>query len=102
MARRIRMKSIEQADAGLAIHAFRTDIASGKIEVYSLTDAEYESAGLLLERFAIESKLRALDALQLAVALKLRERGLVSTFVASDEALCAVAAVEGFTVVCPR
>jgi hypothetical protein len=57
---------------------------------------------LLVERYAFASRLRALDALQLAVALELRNRKLVDHFVAADTILCEVAEHEGLSVVNPE
>jgi hypothetical protein len=57
---------------------------------------------LLVERYAFASRLRALDALQLAVALELRNQKLVDHFVAADTILCVVAGHEGFSVINPE
>lgn len=59
-------------------------------------------ADLLIERYAFESRLRPLDALQLAVAVELRNQGLVHHFVAADAILCEVAAHKGFSVINPE
>jgi hypothetical protein len=56
----------------------------------------------LVERYAFELRLRALDALQLAVALELRNQELVDHFVAADRTLCEVAGLEGFWVINPE
>ena len=58
-------------------------------------------AEFLVERYAFTLRLRALDALQLAVALELRNRGLIDLFVAADRILCQVAGLEGFSVINP-
>jgi predicted nucleic acid-binding protein len=55
----------------------------------------------LIEKYAFDRRLRALDALQLAVALELRNQGLIDHFVAADETLCQVAELEGFSVLNP-
>jgi hypothetical protein len=47
-------------------------------------------------------RLRALDAVQLAVALGLKRQGLIDRFVAADKILCEVAALEGFSVFNPE
>lgn len=47
-------------------------------------------------------RLRALDAIQIAVALRLRNQGLVDQFVSADKVLCEVAALEGFAVFDPE
>ena len=55
-----------------------------------------------MERYAFTSRLYALDALQLAVALELRNQKLVDHFVAADTILCEVAGLEGFPVINPE
>jgi hypothetical protein len=83
------------------MHQFREDIAIGRLEVFSIGESEFAVAELLIERYAFESRLRAMDALQLAVALELRSRGLADHFVAADGILCEVAGREGFPVINP-
>jgi hypothetical protein len=89
-------------NADLFLRQFRGDIATGKLEVFSIGEAEFAGAELLVERYAFVSRLRALDALQLAVALELRNQKLVDHFVAADTILCEVAGLEGFSVINPE
>ena len=56
---------------------------------------------MLVKHGAAEA-LRTLDALQLSVALRLKRAGLVTVFVAADQRLCKVAALEGFAVINPE
>lgn len=63
---------------------------------------QFNTTELLVERHAFDSHLRALDALQLAVALEVRNQQLVDHFVAADGILCEVAGLEGFSVVNPE
>lgn len=63
---------------------------------------ELNTSELPVERYAFASRLRALDALQLAVALELRKQDLVDHFVAADAILCEVAGLEGFSVINPE
>ena len=49
-----------------------------------------------------ERSLRTLDALQLAVAVRLKQEGFAPVFVAADVRLCAVAELEGFRVTNPE
>ena len=98
----VRTQSINREDADLFLHQFRRDITSGKLEVYSIGESEFARAELLVERYAFDSRLRALDALQLAVALELRNQKLVDHFVAADARLCEVAGLEAFSVINPE
>jgi hypothetical protein len=63
---------------------------------------KFNASDLLVERYAFASRLRALDALQLAVALELRNQKLMDHFVAADTILCEVAELEGFSVINPE
>jgi len=98
----VRTQSINRADADVFLRQFRGDVATGKLEVFSIGEAEFSSAEVLVERYAFASRLRALDALQLAVALELRHQKLVDDFVAADTILCEIAALEGFSVINPE
>ena len=99
---KVRTQSIGRDDADVFLRQFRGDIASGKLEVFSIGEAEFAGAELLVDRYAFASRLRALDALQLAVALELRNQKLVDHFVAADTILCEVAGLEGFSVINPE
>lgn len=98
----MRTQSINREDATLFLRQFRGDIATGKLEVFSIGESEFAMAELLVERYAFNSRLRALDALQLAVASELRNQKLVDHFVAADWILCEVAQLEGFSVINPE
>jgi predicted nucleic acid-binding protein len=99
---KVRTGFIQREDAGVFLRQFREDIVSGKFEVFAIRDAEFGLAERLIEKYAFDLRLRALDALQLAVALSLKGRALVDYFVAADKILCEVAAMEGFSVVNPE
>lgn len=99
---KVRTKAINRDDAALFLQQFRRDIAIGKLEVFSVAESEFAMAELLAERYAFDFRLRALDALQLAVALELRNQKLVDHFVAADGILCEVAGLEGFSVINPE
>ena len=55
----------------------------------------------LVERYAFEMQLRALDALQLALALELRESHLIDRFFIADAVLYEIAKLEGLAVINP-
>jgi uncharacterized protein len=99
---KVRMQSIHREDADVFLDQFRRDVATGKLEIFSIGEPEFATAELLVERYAFTLRLRALDALQLAVALELRNQKLVDHFVAADTILCEVAGLEGFSVVNPE
>jgi predicted nucleic acid-binding protein len=99
---KVRTQSITRQDAGVFLRQFRQDLANGKLEVFSVAESEFAAAELLAERYAFDFRLRALDAVQLAVALELRNQQLVDHFVAADKVLCEVATLEAFSVINPE
>lgn len=70
---KVRTQSINREAAELFLRQFRNDVATGRLEVFSIGESEFAGADLLVERYAFDLRLRALDALQLAVALELRD-----------------------------
>ena len=101
-AMKVRTQFISREDARLLLRQFREDIVSRKFDVFAVRELEFALAERLVERYAFDRRLRALDAVQLAVALGLRRQGLVDHFVAADKILCEVAALEGFSVINPE
>ena len=102
LAIKVRTQSISWEDAEVFLRQFRKDIATGKLEVFSVGESAFTTTEWLVERYAFTSPLRALDALQLAVALELRNQELVDHFVAADAILCEVARLEGFSIINPE
>ena len=98
---KVRTLAIRQVEARAFLRQFRSDIASGRLEVFSIAESEFAQAESLLERYAFGWRLRAFDAIQLAVALELHKQNLVDYFVAADGILCEVAGMEGFEVINP-
>jgi len=84
------------------LQQFREDIASNRFEISQASDADFDDAANLLERYGFDFRLRTLDALQLAVAIKLKRKGKLDFFVSADKILCDVAALEGCSVVNPE
>lgn len=78
------------------------DIASGAVEVYSVTDNHFKDAEHLIGRHGFARRLRTLDALQLAIALDLANQALLDHLVVADRALGEVAASEGLSVIDPE
>ena len=99
---KVRTEFINRDDARVFLRQFREDIISEKFDVFAMRETEFAAAERLIERYAFDLRLRALDALQIAMALSLRNQALVDHFVAADKILCEVAALEGFSVVNPE
>jgi predicted nucleic acid-binding protein len=81
--------------------------ASGHPQLFSvarLLVAHHKEAERLLRRYGpmAGQGIRTLDALQLAVALDLRNKRVIDTLISADARLIAVAQSEGFDVVDPE
>ena len=99
---KVRTQAISREDAAIFIRQFRSDIATARLEVFTIPESAFANAESLVQRHAFQMRLRALDALQLGVAVELRDRNLVDFFVAADKVLCEVAGLEGFSVINPE
>jgi uncharacterized protein len=102
LAIKIRTGELDGGGRELARRRFRADVAQGRIRLGpAMEERHYRNARNLLAGYGVERGLRTLDAIQLAVALGLRELGVVSVFVAADQRLCRVAEDCGFSIVDP-
>ena len=77
-------------------------LVSGRPELVRLLVKHFKEADRLIRVHGLARQIRTLDALQLAVALDLRNRGLVDMLVSSDRHLLTVAAAEGMAVFDPE
>ena len=84
---KVRTQSITREDVEQFLRQFRRDSAIGKLEIFSAAESEFAMGELLVERYVFDSRLRAMDALQLAAPLELRNQKLVDHFVAADSSL---------------
>ena len=100
-AMKVRAGLISETDAIHLRARLLGDIAEGLIHVSALRPVHYDAAGQLIGKHGFSLRLRTLDALQLAVALSLKDEGLADRFVVSDNALAEVAAPEGLSVLNP-
>ena len=71
------------------------------LEVYKVTDHHFSTAERLIARHSFSSRLRTLDAIQLAVAVDLTDQRLADKFVVADRALAEVATIESLHVINP-
>jgi len=99
---KVRTQSISRDDAELSLRQFGSDVATGKLQVFSLGEPEFATAELLMERYAFNLRMRTLDALQLAVALGLQGQNLMDHLVGADAILCEIARLEGVSVINPE
>ena len=101
-ARKVRSNVITRGHAGAARARILLDMAAEEFEVFGLTADHFDTAERMLGRHGFIRSLRTLDALQLAVALDLREQGLLDHFVVSDKTLAEAAAAEGLVILNPE
>jgi len=93
---------VAEADFQLLRLQFANDIARRLLRVTRITDWHYQKAEQLIRRHGLTRRLRTLDALQLSVALDLRQRGLLDYFVCADKSLCTVANEAGLPIIDPE
>jgi predicted nucleic acid-binding protein len=101
-ARKVRTGVLSLAAFQLLCRSFRADARRHRYSVVRITAAYFGAAERLIRRLAPSQNLRTLDALQLAVALDLRDQGLVGQFICADHSLCASATAEGLAVINPE
>jgi predicted nucleic acid-binding protein len=97
-----RTGTITASDFDTLTRRFAADIVSKRLTTVRLLVLHLKEADRLLRQYALSLQLRTLDALQLAVALDLKKRGIVNEFVCSDKNLLGVAASEGLAVLNPE
>ena len=101
-ALKARTGEIDQQAVLLARRRLEADLSHSRRLVAAVNDNHFRDARQLLIKHGGTEALRTLDALQLSIALVLKRAGLVSVFVAADQKLCRVAALEGFAVANPE
>ena len=101
-AKKIRTGELAPANFQRLTRRFRGDVAARRLRVVRLTAAHFQSAERLIRRIGPTKNLRTLDALQLAIALSLRDKALVTQLICADQNLCTIAAAEGLSVLNPE
>ncbi len=102
LGRWVRTGQLAAADFSAVSSRLLADIATGLWQVVHVVNADYDQARQLLARHGLSRAIRTLDALQLAVALRLRVSQPVDALVCADARLCDLAALEGVTVINPE
>jgi predicted nucleic acid-binding protein len=100
-AMKVRTGVFSASDFGVLRRRFLADIRRKSLVPVRVLSLHFEIAGDLVTKHAMSRQLRALDALQLAVALNLHRSFPVDHFVCSDQKLCDVAGLEGLSVIKP-
>ncbi len=101
-AKKVRTGAIAPADFALLRGRLFSDIQNRPPIVVRMLVRHFQEADRLVQQHALTSSLYTLDALQLAVALDLRSRGMIDEAVAADHVFIAVGSAEGLKVVNPE
>lgn len=101
-ARRVRERAILESDYRLFRDLFAASVFNGLLAVEPVEGVHFSRARQLVEKHGPSRQIRTLDAVQLAVALELREQGQADYFLCADRALCGLAEAEAFAVVNPE
>ena len=99
---KVRTQVVSREDVSLLMRQFQEDVVSRRFHVFAVHESEFALAERLIEQHGHHKRLRTLDAVQLAVALGLKNQGLIDHFVAADAALCEVAALVGLSILDPE
>ena len=102
LAKKVRTGLLTATEFHRLTRRFRGDLAGRRLRVVRLLVSHFHAAERLIRRVGLTQNLRTLDALQLAVALGLNDPARPVTFVCADQALCAIAASEGLSVINPE
>ena len=103
LAIKTRTGEIDEEALQIARRRFGADIARQRLLVAPpVHERHFHSARKLLIQYGVAEGLRTLDALQLAIALDLRQLGEVDVLVAADQRLCKVASMAGCSAVNPE
>jgi predicted nucleic acid-binding protein len=101
-ALKARTGEIDQRAVLIARRRLEADLAHSRLLVAAVNDDHFRGARKLLIKYGSTEALRTLDALQLSTTLVLARASLITVFVAADQKLCRVAALEGLDVTNPE
>jgi predicted nucleic acid-binding protein len=101
-ARKVRASGAETGALATVNRNLQKDLFHRLWIPFPLLASHCQRAQELIAKHGVREGLRTLDALQLAVALELRQSRLIELFVAADQRLCQVARLEGLVVINPE
>jgi uncharacterized protein len=81
---------------------FLGDVNRRVVRPIRIVNAHYHVAGTLISQHGLTRQLRTLDAIQLAVALRIHQVAPIDQFVCADQRLREIAALEGLLVANPE
>jgi predicted nucleic acid-binding protein len=104
LVRKAREGLLSLPDFDLVRQKFLDEITQRRLQVVRVTELHYRTAERLIRQYGLQSgqpRLRTLDALQLAVALEVRQQTQLDFFVSADENQCGAATAEQLGVLNP-
>jgi len=91
-----RTGAVDERQVETARRCLRADLRQQRLLVGPpVQPRHFQAARLLLVKYGAREGLRTLDALQLAIALDLKESGQIAVLIAADQRLCRVATLAG-------
>ncbi len=100
-AGKVRTGHLSSSDHGVLRKRFLSDVGKKTVRPLRVLNAHYQLASDLIGKHAMSRQLRALDAIQLSVALHLHRSFPLDHFVCSDQRLIDIARLEGLAVIQP-
>ncbi len=100
-AGKVRTGVLSSSDYTILRRRFFADVRLRRLRPFRMLSVDYQSAGDLISKHAMSRTLRTLDAIQLAVALRIHRLLPLDAFVCADQRLCDVAIQEGLAVIKP-
>lgn len=103
LATKVRTGEIDEQQVEIARRCLRADLSQRRLLIGPPIQAgHYHTARILLAKYGVTEGLRTLDALQLAIALDLKQTGQITVLVSADQRLCRVATLAGCPAVNPE
>jgi predicted nucleic acid-binding protein len=99
---KVRTGVLSIAEFGRLRGLFLADVKRRLLKPARILNAHYQLAGDLISMHGLSRQLRTLDAIQLAVALRIHRMAPIDHFVCADQRLCDVAVLEGLAVINPE
>ncbi len=101
-AKKARTGTISGTDFELLRKRFFADLRNRRPVIVRMLVRHFQEADRLIQQYGLAHSLFTLDALQLAVALDLRRRGMLDDLVTADRPMLMLAALEGLKVTNPE
>ncbi len=102
LAKKVTIATISPSDYGHLERRFRADVSQRLLRPVRMLNALFTSAGHLIGSHGLTRQLRALDAIRLAVALRVHRTIAIDHFVCADQRLCDVAVLEVLAIINPE